>query len=82
MTRARTPLLAGLVTAAVLLASSAAVDGFRLEAEGSDISLYTRYAALVLDGRVPYRDFFFEYPPGALAAIVTSMRTAKRVAKA
>ena len=33
MTRARTPLLAGLVTAAVLLASAAAVDGFRLEAE-------------------------------------------------
>ena len=70
MTRARTPLLAGLVTAAVLLVSAAAVDGFRLEAEGTDIPLYTRYAGSVLDGRIPYRDFFFEYPPGALAAIV------------
>ena len=34
MTRARTPLLVGLVTAAVLLASAAAVDGLRSRARG------------------------------------------------
>ena len=29
-----------------------------------DLGLYGDYAAALLDGRVPYRDFFVEYPPG------------------
>jgi hypothetical protein len=35
-----------------------------------DIPLYQTYGEAVLDGRVPYRDFFVEYPPGALPALV------------
>ena len=32
--------------------------------------LYQGFAHAVFDGRVPYRDFFMEYPPGALAVFL------------
>ena len=32
--------------------------------------LYEGFANAILDGRVPYRDFFMEYPPGALAVFL------------
>jgi hypothetical protein len=35
-----------------------------------DTPVYERYGEAVLDGRVPYRDFFIEYPPGALPVFV------------
>jgi uncharacterized membrane protein len=35
-----------------------------------DVHLYERYTGLLLHGQVPYRDFFVEYPPGALAVFV------------
>jgi uncharacterized membrane protein len=35
-----------------------------------DVHLYQGFAAAVFDGRVPYRDFFMEYPPGALAVFL------------
>jgi uncharacterized membrane protein len=35
-----------------------------------DVHLYQGFADAVFDGRVPYRDFFMEYPPGALAAFL------------
>jgi uncharacterized membrane protein len=30
------------------------------------VHLYQGFASAIFDGRVPYRDFFMEYPPGAL----------------
>ena len=36
-----------------------------------DVHLYQRYTEALLNGHVPYRDFFMEYPPGALAAAAT-----------
>src|SRR4029078_3799581 len=36
----------------------------------TDIALYQAYGERVAAGLVPYRDFGFEYPPGALPAIV------------
>ena len=36
----------------------------------TDIALYHAYGERIADGVVPYRDFGFEYPPGALPAIV------------
>jgi len=35
----------------------------------TDIPLYRTYGERVADGLVPYRDFPFEYPPGALPAL-------------
>ena len=35
----------------------------------SDLGVRVSYAAQVLDGEIPYRDFFFEYPPLAAPAI-------------
>jgi hypothetical protein len=35
-----------------------------------DVGLYAADAQRMLHGQVPYRDFFFEYPPGALAAFI------------
>jgi hypothetical protein len=36
----------------------------------TDIALYQAYGERIADGFVPYRDFGFEYPPGALPALV------------
>ena len=36
----------------------------------TDIALYQAYGERIAEGIVPYRDFGFEYPPGALPAIV------------
>jgi Glycosyltransferase family 87 len=36
----------------------------------TDIALYRTYGERIADGLVPYRDFSFEYPPGALPALV------------
>jgi hypothetical protein len=36
----------------------------------TDIALYHTYGERLADGLVPYRDFSFEYPPGALPALV------------
>ena len=36
----------------------------------TDVALYRTYGERVADGLVPYRDFGFEYPPGALPALV------------
>ncbi len=35
----------------------------------TDLPVRSSYSALVLDGALPYRDFFFEYPPLAAPAI-------------
>jgi len=37
-----------------------------------DIELYFAYARRTFDGQVPYRDFFPEYPPGALPAFLAA----------
>jgi Glycosyltransferase family 87 len=53
------------------VAACAVPDGglFRA-ARFRDVHLYHGFAQAVLDGRVPYRDFFMEYPPGALAVFL------------
>jgi uncharacterized membrane protein len=60
-----------LVGVPIYLAACAFPDGglFRA-ARFRDVHLYERYTSWLLHGRVPYRDFFMEYPPGALVAFV------------
>ena len=55
----------------VYLAACAVPDGGLFRAERfRDVHLYQAFAGAVFDGRVPYRDFFMEYPPGALAVFL------------
>jgi uncharacterized membrane protein len=57
--------------AAVLLAFSFyALQRWLEQGQLSDVGVYQNYASLVRAGRVPYRDFAFEYPPAALPALL------------
>jgi hypothetical protein len=62
----------GLVACLVFVVSAVAVTVMweRLGDAVTDVALYQAYGERVADGLVPYRDFGFEYPPGALPAIV------------
>jgi uncharacterized membrane protein len=55
----------------VYLAACAVPDGglFR-ERRFRDVHLYGGFADRIVHGDVPYRDFFLEYPPGALAVFL------------
>jgi len=68
---ARTALRAWLLAAPVFLACSVApTGGLGRERGYVDVDLYGRYAEGLLDGRLPYRDVFVEYPPGAFVVLV------------
>jgi hypothetical protein len=63
--------LALAVAAAVAFIVTCTVRGGLLDDRPSgDLLSYERFAERMLDGEVPYRDFFVEYPPGALPAFV------------
>jgi uncharacterized membrane protein len=55
----------------VFIGACAVPDGglFRA-ARFRDVHLYGQFAHAVFDGAVPYRDFFMEYPPGALVVFL------------
>jgi Glycosyltransferase family 87 len=68
---ARTALRAWLLAAPVFLACSAVpTGGLGRERGYVDVDLYGTYAEGLLDGRLPYRDIFVEYPPGAFVVLV------------
>jgi uncharacterized membrane protein len=50
-------------TAVFVLACVLVDEGLRSTALYSDVHTYARYGHDMLDGKVPYRDFFDEYPP-------------------
>jgi uncharacterized membrane protein len=53
------------------LAASIVPDGGLFRAQRyRDAHLYGQFADAVFHGRIPYRDFFMEYPPGALAVFL------------
>jgi uncharacterized membrane protein len=63
MTR-RTTLLVGLAGSVGFLLSCLLVDeGLRFSSLYSDLHTYARYGGQMAAGKVPYRDFFDEYPP-------------------
>jgi hypothetical protein len=66
------PLVVALAAAGVFVATAVLVTiAWELLGDAiTDIPLYRTYGERVADGRIPYRDFPFEYPPGALPAIV------------
>jgi uncharacterized membrane protein len=69
---ARTPDLARTALAVLLflLAWGLLHVGFYERDQIIDTPVYHRYGTAIDDGRVPYRDFGLEYPPGALPAFV------------
>jgi uncharacterized membrane protein len=67
----RPALRAALVAIPVYVAACAVPDGglFRA-ARFRDVHVYQGYAEKLLDGALPYRDVFVEYPPGAFAVFM------------
>jgi hypothetical protein len=70
--RSSRPSRDALLACVVFVASAVAVTvAWELLGDAvTDIALYRTYGERVAAGLVPYRDFSFEYPPGALPAIV------------
>jgi hypothetical protein len=60
---------AALVAPIYLLATIVPQGGLFRGREYRDLSLYGQYAQGLLDGRIPYRDVFVEYPPGAFVVL-------------
>jgi len=69
---ANLPLAWATIAAAALFVLACAVipGGLLRGGQYGDVTLYARDARLVLDGKIPYRDFTLEYPPGSLAAFL------------
>lgn len=64
---ARRAAVAGGVALALFVGSWAALHhGFYRHGQIRDTPVYQRYGDAIARGRVPYRDFSLEYPPGAL----------------
>ena len=55
-----------LVTPLLLGALAVPSGGLFRGAKFRDLHVYREYGDALLDGRIPYRDFFVEYPPGAI----------------
>ena len=53
-----------------LACSAVPTGGLGRERGYVDVDLYGTYAEGLLDGRLPYRDVFVEYPPGAFVVLV------------
>lgn len=68
----RRPYLIAVLAGVVLLAAASALPNVRFgdSANRGDTPLYRQYGENVLHGKLPYRDFFDEYPPGALPMFV------------
>jgi hypothetical protein len=66
-TPSRLALRATVLATPLLLGALAVPSGglFR-GAKFRDLHIYREYGDALLDGRLPYRDFFVEYPPGAI----------------
>jgi hypothetical protein len=55
---------AALAAPIYLLAAALFPGGLFRERQFRDVGVYGGYADALLDGQIPYRDFFVEYPPG------------------
>src|SRR6185436_5639828 len=55
-----------LVTPLLLGALAVPSGGLFRGAKFRDLHIYREYGDALLDGRIPYRDFLVEYPPGAI----------------
>jgi hypothetical protein len=76
--RRRDAALATILGVAVLAGASALPNVHLLDVhQGGDTALYATYGERIVSGQLPYRDFYVEYPPGALPAFVVPTIGAK-----
>ena len=76
----RTTVVAG---ALFLVACAVAYGGLFSHAYPGDVGTYAQYGrALVLHGRIPYRDFYDEYPPGLGAGLRAARPDLERALRA
>ena len=65
------PIQAGVAAVALFIASCLVARGGLLSsADPGDVGRYHEFADRILDGALPYRDFYMEYPPGAVPAFL------------
>ena len=64
-------MLAGVV--AFLISCAVARGGFFSSVDPGDVGRYHDFAQQMQDGRIPYRDFYMEYPPGAIPAFLAPL---------
>jgi hypothetical protein len=75
------PRVAGPVACAIAvqLAIAGATVAVKLDSGRDDADIYFRYATLILEGKVPYRDFRVEYPPLSLPLFLVPALVARDV---
>lgn len=62
-----------LALGAFLVACCVARGGFFSSVDPGDVGRYHDFARQMQDGRLPYRDFYMEYPPGAIPAFLAPL---------
>jgi hypothetical protein len=69
-----------LIAVAVQLAITAATTVMKLRAGRDDTDIYLRYATMMREGKVPYRDYRVEYPPLALPLFLAAALVSREAA--
>ena len=72
MTRGGTRRLVAVAVAAFAVAAAVPTTDLFDRSVPGDTTLYHTYAAQMVHGRIPYHDFFMEYPPGAIPAFLAA----------
>ena len=65
--------MVGLGIVAFLASCAAARGGFFSTADPGDVGRYHDFVRDMQDGQLPYRDFYMEYPPGAIPAFLAPL---------
>ncbi len=64
------PAQAVLAAAVFVLACTVIQGGLARARQYGDVRLYEHYGHEMMSGRIPYRDFFMEYPPGSIVTFI------------
>jgi uncharacterized membrane protein len=70
MTRRRRTLIIAASAVGFLVASALIRGGLVHSEHFGDVGLYADDAHRIVNGQIPYRDFFYEYPPGSLVVVI------------
>ena len=65
------------VSAGFIVSCAVARGGFFSSADPGDVGRYYGFARMIQDGQIPYRNFYMEYPPGAIPALLAPLALSK-----